>query len=70
MRISLSVLRLQQQRSIVKRVIETLKKANEVMQVRVIDFPSAIYHHHDSVLNTVDYIVKQSHSKVKMGNQC
>lgn len=70
MRISLSVLRLQQQRSIVKRVIETLKKANEVMQVRVIDFPSAIYHRHDSALNTVDYIVKQSHSKVKMGNQC
>lgn len=67
MRLSLSMLWLQQQRSLVKGVIETLKEAYEVMQVRMIDFPSAIYHHHDSTLNTVDYIVKQSHSKVKWG---
>ena len=48
-RLGLPVLRLQQQRSRVEGVREALKEADEVMQVRMIDFPSAIYHHRDSL---------------------
>ena len=41
-RLGLPVLRLQQQGSRVEGVREALKEADEVMQVRMIDFPSAI----------------------------